>query len=273
VSDSDAWLFFDGAAAPEHLRSLLKACRDLPSSMPEEKEQGARRSLDGLDAELARQGAPSVAPAAPVAPFTWAPGDRQVGEDGVTVRSPSFADRPAAPPPPSPPPLPVVAREPRPPEVRPPPVDLVTTSVALDVPAEFREQMARLPFKPRAPGTEFTRTMKVPVHDPWKGQTAPDGDDSIKKAVAAALPFVPADAALVEFPELPLKTYVWLRAELSMWPDRLVEILPRYHVPDKAALRALIRRWEMDLAASPEAHATFERLFAQYTVWLCTRRG
>jgi hypothetical protein len=152
-------------------------------------------------------------------------------------------------------------------------MDLVTTSVALDVPAEFREQMARLPFKPRAPGPDLARTIKVPVHDPWKGQTTPAGDDSITKAMAAALPFVPADAALVEFPELPLKTYAWLQAELSLWLDRLTEILPRYHVPDKAALRALERRWEMDLAASPEARATFEKLLAQYSVWLCTRRG
>jgi hypothetical protein len=273
VSDINAWLYFDGAA-PEHLAPLLDALRALPSSTPEEKERGARRSSERLDAELVRQGAPSVAPAAPVAPFTWAPGDRQVGEDGVTVRSPSFADRPVAPPPAPPPPLPVVAWGPRPPEVRPPPMDMVTTSLSLDVPAEFREQMGRLPFKPREPGTEFTRTMKVPVHDPLKGQTAPDGDNSLEKAVAAAaLPFVPADATPVEFPELPLKTYVWLRAELLMWPERLDDILPRYHLPDKAALRALIRRWEMDHAASPEAHATFERLFAQYSVWLCTRRG
>jgi hypothetical protein len=276
VSDIDAWLYAD-VAGPEHLRPLLDAFRELPPPTPEEKEQRARRSSERLDAELARQGDPSVAMAAQVAtaaPLAWAPGGRQVDEDGVTMRSPSFAERPAAPPPAPPPSLPVKAREPSPPAARPPVVDLMTTALALDVPAEFREQMGRLPFKPRALETELARTMKVPVHDPWKGQTTPDGDDSITKAVrAAVVPFVPVGAALMQSLPLPLKTYAWLRAEFSIWPDRSVEILPRYQLEDVAALRALEARWEMYFAASPEARAAFEKLLAQYSVWLCTRRG
>jgi hypothetical protein len=121
------------------------------------------------------------------------------------------------------------------------PARTVSSPVALDVPAEFREQMARLPFRRRESGTDLTRTMQVPVHNPWKGQTTPDGDDSIAKAVAAAaLPFVPVDAALVRSPPLPLKTYAWLRAELWIWPDRSDEILPRYHVENDARAPVLI---------------------------------
>ncbi len=55
----------------------------------------------------------------------------------------------------------------------------------LEVPAELREQMGGLPFKPRAPGTELARTMQVPVLNLNQGKTAPLGDDSIAKAVAA----------------------------------------------------------------------------------------
>jgi hypothetical protein len=90
-----------------------------------------------------------------------------VGEDGATARSPSFDERPAAPPPAEPPSLPV---EPRPPKGR-PAEDLTTTALVLELPAEVREQMGRLPFKPRAPGTELTRTMQVPMLNPRQGET------------------------------------------------------------------------------------------------------
>jgi hypothetical protein len=48
--------------------------------------------------------------------------------------------------------------------------------------------MRRLPFKPRA-GTELARTMQSLVTNPRKGETAPLGDSSTVKAVAA-LPFI-----------------------------------------------------------------------------------
>ena len=55
---------------------------------------------------------------------------------------------------------PPLSRHPVPIPVQARPVeDLKITSVALDVPAELREQMARWPFKPRAPGTELARTL------------------------------------------------------------------------------------------------------------------
>jgi hypothetical protein len=133
--------------------------------------------------------------------------------------------------------------------------------------------MARWPFKPRAPGPELARTMKTPVLNPKKGETAPLGDDSIAKAVAAVLPFVPVGAAVVPFPQLPLEAYASLRAELSLWPERSAEILPRYYVMNEAAQRALEDHWQKELAASSEARASFDKLLAEYTAWLRTQRG
>jgi hypothetical protein len=269
VSDIHAWLDLNGPV-PEHIRALLDALRDPPPETPEDKERSLRRSCERLDEQLARQGEPSVGTAGASA---RAPGEREMGEEGATVRSPSLDERPAAPPPAEPPSLPVDAREPRPAEGR-PAEDLKITSVALDIPAELREQMGRLPFRPRAPGTELAWTMQVPVPDWQKGETTPLGDDSITKA-GAALPFAgnTVGAAPVPVPRLPLETYASLRAELLLWPERSAEILPRYHVINEAARRALEEHWERELAASPEARATFDKALAEYTAWLRTRRA
>jgi len=77
----------------------------------------------------------------------------------------------------------------------------------------------------------------------------------------------------VPFPRLPLEAYASLRAELSIWPERSAEILPRYNVMNEAAQRALEEHWKVELAASPEARATFDKRFAEDTAWLRTRRG
>jgi hypothetical protein len=150
----------------------------------------------------------------------------------------------------------------------------MTTTLVHEIPAEFRERLGGLPFKPRPPGTELTRTKQVPVLDPRKGETAAPGDDSITKAVAA-LPFAgnTGGAALLPFPRLSLEAYASLRAELSVWPERAAGILPRYHVMNEAAYRALHAHWQIELAASPEARATFDKLLAGYTAWLRTQRG
>jgi len=157
VSDIDRWFHFDGPV-PDHLRPLVDAFRELPPSTPEEKEgPSGLRGSEGLDAELARQEAPATAGASVTS--ARAQDERWMGEDGATVRSPNLEERPAAPPPAAPPSPPV--DPPRPPEAR-PEEDLKITAIALDIPAEFREQMARWPFKPRAPGPELARTMKTP---------------------------------------------------------------------------------------------------------------
>jgi hypothetical protein len=268
VSDRDGWIYFDGSE-PEPLRSFLDALRELPPSTQEEKERSVGRLCETLDAELVRR---VKALAATIATVARAPGDQQVGqvgEDGATVRSPIFD--PAAQPPAEPPSLPVAAWEPRPPEVT-PAEELKITAPALELPAELRGP--RLPFKPRAPGPELARTMQVPVPNWKKGETEPLGDDSVAKAVAA-LPFIgnTVGAGVVPFPRLSLEAYASLRAELLVWPERWAEILPRYHVMNAAARRALDEHWTMELAASPEARATFDRALAEYTAWLRSRRG
>jgi len=42
---------------------------------------------------------------------------------------------------------------------------------------------------------------------------------------------------------------------------------------NEAARRALEEHWERELAASPEARATFDKALAEYTAWLRTQRG
>jgi hypothetical protein len=42
---------------------------------------------------------------------------------------------------------------------------------------------------------------------------------------------------------------------------------------NEAACRALHAHWQNELAASPEARATFDKLLADYTAWLRTQRG
>ena len=283
MNDIEAWLDFDGPM-PEPIRALLDALRDPPPETPEDKERSIGRLCERFDAQLARQGEPSVGQGEPsvgtTGAITRAPGDREMGEEGATVRSPNLDERLAAPPPaepPSlpaePPSLPVDAREPSPPAGRPPVEDLKITAV-LDIPAEFREQMARWPFKPRAPGAELVWTMQSAVLNLNQGKTAPLGDDSIAKAVAA-LPFAgnTVGAALVPVPRLPLETYASLRVELLVWPERSAEILPRYHVMNEAARRALEEHWERELAASPEARASFDKALAEDTAWLRSQRG
>ena len=149
----------------------------------------------------------------------------------------------------------------------------MTTTLVHEIPPELRERLGMFPFKPRPPGTELTQTKQVPVLNPRKGETVGPGDDSITKAVAA-LPFAgdTGGAALLPFPRLSLEAYASLRADLSVWPERSAEILPRYQVMNEAAYRALSEHWHTELAASPEARATFDKLLADYTAWLRARK-
>jgi hypothetical protein len=83
---------------------------------------------------------------------------------------------------------------------------------------------------------------------------------SLAKA-RAALPFVDTSggAGDAAFPRLSLREYASLRAELSLWRARSDEIRTRYRVVNDAAERALTKHWQAELAASPEAQATFEK--------------
>jgi hypothetical protein len=88
VSDIDLWLHFEGPV-PDHLQPLLDALHELPPGAPEEKEgPSGLRGSEELDAELARQEDPATAGASVTS--ARAPGERWMGEDGATVRSPTL---------------------------------------------------------------------------------------------------------------------------------------------------------------------------------------
>ena len=148
------------------------------------------------------------------------------------------------------------------------------TSLVQEIPAELREQMGKLPFKPLAPELALARTMKVPVMNRFQGETAPLQDDVIAKA-APALPFVrnTNGAGVAPFPQLTLEQYASLRATLWVWPEWSAEILRQYHVRDEGVHWVLNEHWSRQLAASPETRATFEKALADYTAWLRTQRG
>jgi hypothetical protein len=264
VSDVDAWIFFDGPE-PESLRSLLDAVRDLPPATPEDRESMTRRVLAAIDATL---GHADPAPDAPAHPDSEPPTPRRT--------LPAYA--PAAPPPPpsiATPPLhaapspPAHPLPPAPPLSLPivrPPSSLAHTAPALDIPASARDPASVLPFKPASPDAPHVpRTMKLPVWKPPGSETAPIGDDSIMKAVAA-LPFLgnTVGQGIVPFPRMELFAYVSFRAELAVWPEKVADVLLRYHVLNEASRRALDDHWEKRFAAHPEERVTFEEKLVHF---------
>ena len=149
----------------------------------------------------------------------------------------------------------------------------MTTAPAPEIPAELREQMGRLPFKAPSPGSALARTMKVPVLNLLQGQTAPIRYDAIAKT--AALPFADSTvgAAIVPFPDLTLRQYASLRAELSACPEQWADIRRRYGVTSAPAHRALDEHWRTELDASPESRAQFHDAFALFTAWLHAKKA
>jgi hypothetical protein len=297
VNDVDRWIYFDGPE-PESVRLFLDALRDLPPATPQDKEHLACHFFERLDAALASgeeppseeeapesevgpPSAPLARPSAPLARPDVQPPVVRVAEDGATARSPSApsfieerietTDPPEPNPSASPREIDVVYAGgvvPRPPVVRAP--EIFTSTAPLEFPAELRAPADALPFKPPVPGKpRAARTQQVPVMPaPGLGETAPLGDDSIAKALAA-LPFMfTVGAGVVLFPRFTIEQYASLRAELAVWPARSAEILVRYHVLDEAARGALDAHWQKHFAEHPEARAAFESGLAAYTRWL-----
>ena len=272
MSDIDGWIYFDGPE-PEDLGPLLDALRAIGRDAG---GQGADSApvLRNARGRAFAEGEPSVEAGAPSARVESEARVGHVGDLGITLQSPTFEERAAATPPaePSRPSfLPVNASVPLPAVVRAP--EALTITSVFEIPAELREQLGKLPFKPLAPGLAVAQTMNVPVMNRYQGLTVPDGDDSIAKA-AAVLPFpdTTVDTGLVPFPRLSLEQYASLRAELSVWPERSIQILSRYYVMVDTERDALEKHWQTQLAASPEMRATFEKALADYTAWLRTPR-
>jgi hypothetical protein len=273
----------------------------LDAALPRSEEPAGGEETQGSDAPGAL-----IAPIAPIAPIAAPNAERRGNKYDVTVRSPTLDDRGDASPPeePSAPKAPFEAQGPRAADTGAAPAarrqrapeHLVTASLSLDIPAEVRALFGKLPSKPASPGPALATTMKVPDKLPSKpaspgpalattmkvptmsarhhAETAPIGDDSIAKAVAA-LPFVgnTVGAAIVPLPRLKLEEYALLRAELAVWPERAGEILLRYHVPSEAVRRALEEHWAERLRGNVEERAAFERAVGEYSAWLRGRRG
>jgi hypothetical protein len=294
MNDADRWIYFDGPE-PEHIRPLLDALRDLPPATPEDKERAIRRFFYKLDAMLSRREEPAGgeegqrrdppgAPGAPIAPIAPPQPERRWAGGGPTARSPTFADlRDASPKEePSAPEVPFEARGPRAADTGAAPEapgeraaeGAVGTGLVPDLPAEVWERLGRLPFRPASPGQAADRTMKLPVMGRGQGETAPIRGDSIAKAVAA-LPFAgnTVGTGIVLIPRLNLEQYASLRAELAVSPERVGEILPRYHVLSEASRRALDEHWAERLAGNGEERAAFERAVGEYSAWLRASRG
>ena len=285
MRDVDSWGISDSSEA-ELITPLANTAPDL-SCTPEEKEGRARRLFEKLDPALSPSGEPMGAAITAASPLAQVEGPRQEGEEGVTVRCPTFDPRAAAAAPPTAEPFvasprtaeplvpspPVDAEKAGPPK-RHPLEDLKITMLAQPISAEDRAQAGRLPFKLPKPGSELARTLQSPVHNPLKGQTAGHEDNAIRKALAS-LPFIGAVVgdAFVTFPRLTIQQYASLCAELAVWPTRSGEILRQYRVVNETARRALTEHWEAELAKSLKARTTFEEALAVYTAWLRSQRA
>jgi hypothetical protein len=147
------------------------------------------------------------------------------------------------------------------------PSALAGTSLDLKLPP--LEARGKLPFvRPQdlLPTQRATRTRQSPVYRrPGLGETAPPGDDSISRALAA-LPFTqgPTGAAFT-LGGLTLEQYASFRAELAVWPAAEAQILERYRVWARAALD---EQWQQHLAQNPERRAVFEKNLVRFTTYV-----
>lgn len=257
MNDVERWIYFDGPE-PERVRPLLDALRDLPPATPQDRERAARRFFEALDSTLKRSEAPPGEEEGRESNAPGAPPARPDAERRVVDRSDAIEPSHALPPHP----LDTPARPPA----------AITRTATLELPDALRGAVGVLPFKPVPRGQPRTaKTLQVPMMRVGLGETAPLGDDSIAKAVAA-LPFAgnTVGVAIVPFPRLELEQYASLRAELAVRPERSAETLLRYHVLSEAARRALDEHWHTHFADDPEACAAFESTLAQYIAWLRT---
>ncbi len=233
MREIDRWIYF-GGPAPASVRALLSAVGEGEAAgpTPEDKARVMGAFFAGFDERVA---GPSDEHAAYV---------RRSDVYAVPPDRPAMLPGDEAP-------KPTVVRAPD---------HLRGTAEALDLPASVREAMGRLPFTapaaaPPAPIAGAARTLQVRAM-PSLGETLPLDGDAIQKAVAA-VPFTAATggAGIVALPELTVKQYLSLRAELLLRPDQTGETLRRYGVPHEAARRALDDHRREWFAASAERFA------------------
>jgi hypothetical protein len=273
MSQDDAWIYLDGPE-PEDVHAFLDALRDLPAAAPEDMERLAGAFFEALDAEL------GYAPEEPLDPPHLASAAPAGYLAASLVAPPASVPLPSDPAPATSP-APLAGGLLMPQVVRPPAALAITAP--METPAVPPAPAAALPFtkeavpvardappRPRAP-----KTLEVPViRDPRLAETAPLGDDSILKAIAA-VPFLGSTLGngAIPIPRLKLNEYASLCAELAVHPERAAAVLPHYHVLSETARRALDQHWQKDFTDHPETAAAFETLLAKFTYFLRSSPG
>ena len=159
-----------------------------------------------------------------------------------------------------------------------PRVDLATTA-PIDV-SSLLSAAAPLPFGD-TPSAEFVAKVsasapkEVPQTLHALGTTI---TVSANPAPAAqAVPFVkqPAEptpggppAQSIAVPQMRLQTYASLGAELSVYPEKAAQILPKYGVASEQVKAALDQEWRARFAANPETLREWHKLFGEFREWL-----
>ena len=220
--------------------------------------------------------APFVAP--PVALFTAEPPMRAAPP--FVVAAPALMSSPPAvvnqaPSPPAP-----AAVVSMPPVIR-APLHLSGTMMASEPLAGARPASAALPFG-HAPSAAFVAEMSAPrVSAPEAtvgSETMPLGVDLLG-SLRKELPFLKAGSAVpiraaapaataAAWPRLTLDTYASLCAELSVFPERVSEILKKYGITDDAERRAVDREWAERLSSHPETQNLWQRKVGEFRAWL-----
>jgi hypothetical protein len=172
---------------------------------------------------------------------------------------------------------PIIERGPDPaPVAARPRVDLNTTA-PLDMGA-LLSSAPPLPFVDR-PSAEFVAQASAPKQVPQSldalGTTSPISADVARGSLG--VPFVkrPAEptaggppAQSIAVPQMQLETYASLGAELSVYPEKAAQILPRYGVADERVRAALEHEWRARFAAHPETLREWHKLFSEFREWL-----
>jgi len=231
--------------------------RDIAAGSMARAEVYGAKCAEELKRRTEEKGAPAAAPAKEVAAAPVAPV--------------------AAPAPVAPVALPAPVA---PPAVVAPPVSPLDVSeeeeqrtMAAVFPSPGSHAPAPLPFS-STPSPEFVKNLSAPRAVPVREQrksldaTVPA---NMMSPIPEALPFAhgaPAAPPPPKVPQMTLQAYASLCAELSVTPEKSVEVLRRYGVHDEHARRALDEEWRARLAAHPPSNQEWQKLYTTYRDWL-----
>jgi len=126
---------------------------------------------------------------------------------------------------------------------------------------------------PAASASSPVEASAEPPAEPPKG--AVDASDSSEDGPLLDKTTLVADEGAPSYApalELTVDQYASLCAECAVHPERIGEVLARYHIPSDAARRIIDRHWQSRLAEDPELHRQWEQSYANYQTWLMKQR-